>query len=44
VKAVQDYEASDAALKAARLASLRVNASSTRAGSASVRSDNVRIA
>jgi FlaA1/EpsC-like NDP-sugar epimerase len=44
VKAVPDYEISEAALKAARLASLRVNASSIRAGSLSVRSDAARIA
>jgi FlaA1/EpsC-like NDP-sugar epimerase len=39
LKAVPDYESSDAALKAARLASLRVSAPSARAGSPSVRPD-----
>jgi FlaA1/EpsC-like NDP-sugar epimerase len=44
IEAVPDYEASEVALKTARLASLRLNAPSTRAGSASVRLDAVRIA
>jgi FlaA1/EpsC-like NDP-sugar epimerase len=44
IKAVPDYEASEVALKTARLASLRLNAPSTRAGSTSVRLDAARIA
>jgi hypothetical protein len=37
LKAVPDYESSDAALKAARLASLRVSAPSARGGAATTR-------